>query len=256
MQAVVATTSSSIQAAHLMPQPVTLVTGASRGIGAAIAADLTDKGHLVIGLSRSKPAAFKGEFIAVDLADAAATSSALADVTRRHKVTRLVNNAGVALVSELSKTPSSDYDAMMNLNVRAPILAIQAVLPAMRDAKFGRIVNIGSRAALGKETRAVYGATKAAILALTRTVALENAAHGITANCIAPGPIATEMLQVNYPEGSPQRTAFLRQIPTGRIGTPTEIAHACAYFLDDRAWYTTGQVLYVCGGMSIGQVPI
>ncbi len=239
-----------------MSEPVTLVTGASRGIGAAIAADLADKGHLVIGMSRSKPAAFKGEFIAVDLADAAATRAALADVTRRHKVTRLVNNAGVALVSELSQTSAADYDAMMNLNVRAPVLAIQALLPGMREARFGRIVNIGSRAGLGKETRAVYGATKAAVLSLTRTVALENAKFGITANCIAPGPIATEMLMTNYPEGSPQQAAFLKQIPTGRIGTPAEIAHACAYFLDERAWYTTGQVLYVCGGMSVGQVTI
>ncbi|MEQ1616316.1 MAG: SDR family oxidoreductase [Hyphomicrobiaceae bacterium] len=239
-----------------MPQPVTLVTGASRGIGAAIAADLADRGHHVIGLSRSKPAAFKGEFIAVDLGDAVATNAALADITRRYKVTRLVNNAGVALVSELSKTSSDDYDMMMNLNVRAPVLAIQAVLPGMREAKFGRIVNIGSRAALGKETRAVYGATKAAILALTRTIALENAKFGITANCIAPGPVATEMLIANYPAGSPQQAAFLKQIPVGRIGTAAEIAHAAAYFLDGHAWYTTGQVLYVCGGMSIGQVPI
>lgn len=238
-----------------MSQPVTLVTGASRGIGAAIAADLADKGHLVVGLSRSKPVAFKGEFVAVDLGDAAATTQALAEVTRRHRVTRLVNNAGVALVSDLSKTSAADYDTMMNLNVRAPMLAIQAVLPAMREAKFGRIVNIGSRAALGKETRAVYGATKAAILGLTRTAALENASYGITVNCIAPGPIATEMLEVNYPPGSALREAFLKQIPTRRIGTAAEIAHACAYFLDDRAWYTTGQVLYVCGGMSVGQVP-
>ena len=147
-----------------MSQPITLVTGASRGIGAAIAADLTDKGHFVIGLSRSKPEAFKGEFVAVDLSDAAATREALAHVLKRHNVTRLVNNAGVALVSELTQTTDADYDMMMNLNVRAPMMAIQAVLPGMRAAKFGRIVNLGSRAALGKETRAVYGATKAAIL--------------------------------------------------------------------------------------------
>jgi 3-oxoacyl-[acyl-carrier protein] reductase len=239
-----------------MTQPVTLVTGASRGIGAAIAADLAAKGHLVIGLSRSKPADFKGEFIPVDLADAAATRAALAEVTARYAITRLVNNAGVALVSDLTKTSATDYDQMMNLNVRAPVLAIQAVLPGMRTAKFGRIVNIGSRAALGKETRAVYGATKAAILSLTRTTALENAAFGVTVNCIAPGPVATEMLNANYPEGSPQQAAFRKQIPVGRMGTAGEIAHACAYFLDDASWYTTGQVLYVCGGMSIGQVPI
>jgi 3-oxoacyl-[acyl-carrier protein] reductase len=239
-----------------MPHPVTLVTGASRGIGAAISADLAAKGHLVIGMSRSKPADFKGEFVAVDLGDAAATREALAQVMKRHAVTRLVNNAGVALVSELTNTSSADYDTMMNLNVRAPVLAIQAVLPSMRAAKFGRIVNIGSRAALGKETRAVYGATKAAILSLTRTTALENAQYGITSNCIAPGPVATDMLIANYPDGSPQQAAFRKQIPVGRMGTAVEIAHACAYFLDDAAWYTTGQVLYVCGGMSIGQVPI
>ena len=239
-----------------MSQPITLVTGASRGIGAAIAADLTDKGHFVIGLSRSKPEAFKGEFVAVDLSDAAATREALAHVLKRHNVTRLVNNAGVALVSELTQTTDADYDMMMNLNVRAPMMAIQAVLPGMRAAKFGRIVNLGSRAALGKETRAVYGATKAAILSLTRTTAMENAKYGITVNCIAPGPIETEMLIANYPEGSPQLAAFRKQLPVGRLGSPAEIAHAASYFLDERSGFTTGQVLYVCGGMSIGQAPI
>lgn len=239
-----------------MPPPITLVTGASRGIGAAIAADLTAKGHLVIGLSRTKPAAFKGEFVAADLADAAATRQALADITRRHAVTRLVNNAGVALVSDVSATSGEDYDLLMNVNVRAPFLAIQAVLPAMRAARFGRIVNIGSRAGMGKEGRGVYGATKAAILSLTRTTALENAEFGITSNCVAPGPIATEMLMANYPVGSAKLAAFQKQLPVRRLGTPDEIAHACAYFLDDRASFTTGQVLYVCGGLSIGQVPI
>ncbi len=239
-----------------MPQPITLVTGASRGIGAAIAADLADKGHFVIGLSRSKPMAFKGEFVAVDLGEAAATREALAHVVKRHNVTRLVNNAGIALVSDLTKTSEADYDTMMNLNVRAPMLAIQAVLPGMRAARFGRIVNIGSRAGMGKEGRGVYGATKAAILSLTRTTAIENAQFGITSNCIAPGPIATEMLMTNYPEGSAKLAAFSKQIPAGRLGTPVEIAHACGYFLDERASFTTGQVLYVCGGMSIGQVPI
>jgi 3-oxoacyl-[acyl-carrier protein] reductase len=239
-----------------MTQPVTLVTGASRGIGAAIAADLSGQGHLVIGMARTKPAGFPGDFVTVDLADASAARSALAAVVRQHKVTRLVNNAGVALVSAVTDTSAADYDLMMHLNVRAPLLAIQAVLPGMQAAKFGRIVNIGSRAALGKETRAVYGATKAAILSLTRTTALENARYGITVNCIAPGPIETEMLQVNYPPGSPQLAAFRKQLPIGRLGTVGEIAHACAYFLDDRASFTTGQVLYVCGGLSIGQVPV
>ncbi len=239
-----------------MTKPVTLVTGISRGIGAAIATDLIAKGHLVIGMSRTKPMDFAGEFVAVDLADTKAAAQALTEVVGRHKVLRLVNNAGVAKVSDLSTTSSEDYDTMMNLNVRAPVLAIQAVLPGMRAAKFGRIVNIGSRAGMGKEGRGIYGATKAAILSLTRTTALENARYGITSNCIAPGPIETEMFQANYPKGSPQLTAFLSLMPMMRVGQPAEVAHACAYFLDDRAAYTTGQVMYVCGGMSIGQISI
>ena len=239
-----------------MTKPVTLVTGASRGIGAAIVDDLNAKGHLVIGVSRSKPAGFKGEFVAVDLADLSASRQALAEIASRYAPTRLVNNAGVALVTDIMKSSDADYDTMMNVNVRAPLLAIQAVLPAMRAAKFGRIVNIGSRAGLGKEGRGIYGATKAAILSMTRTTALENAQYGITSNCIAPGPIATDMLMTNYPPGSPQLAKFSAQVPAGRLGKPEEIAHACAYFLDDRAGFTNGQVLYVCGGLSIGQVPI
>ena len=239
-----------------MSRPITVITGVSRGIGAAIAADLTAKGHLVIGVSRSKPDAFEGEFVAADLADLSAARDVFSSIAKQHNVTGLVNNAGIALVSELSETTQADYDVMMDLNVRAPMLAIQAVLPSMRAAKFGRIVNIGSRAGMGKEGRGVYGATKAAILSLTRTTALENAKYGITSNCIAPGPIATEMLMANYPEGSAKLAEFSRQIPVARLGTPAEIAHACGYFLDERASFTTGQVLYVCGGLSIGSVPI
>ena len=237
-------------------KPVTLVTGVSRGIGAAIAADLIAKGHHVVGMARTKPMQFAGEFIAVDLADAKAAVQALADVAGRHQVLRLVNNAGIAKVSDLSMAMGADYDLMMDLNVRAPMLAVQAVLPGMREARFGRIVNIGSRAGMGKEGRGIYGATKAAILSITRTTALENAQYGITSNCIAPGPIETEMFQANYPKGSAKLAAFLQQSPMARMGQPAEIAHACGYFLDDRASFTTGQVLYVCGGMSIGQVPI
>jgi 3-oxoacyl-[acyl-carrier protein] reductase len=229
-------------------RPVALVTGVSRGIGAAIASEL--------GMARTRPADFAGEFVAVDLTDTKAAAQAFIDVVGRHKVLRLVNNAGIVKVSEMGAIPGADYDIMMDLNVRAPMLAIQAVLPGMRDARFGRIVNIGSRAALGKEGRGIYGATKAALLSLTRTTALENAQYGITSNCIAPGPIETEMFEANYPKGSPQLAAFIRQVPLARMGRPAEIAHACGYFLDDRASFTTGQVLYVCGGMSIGQVPI
>jgi 3-oxoacyl-[acyl-carrier protein] reductase len=239
-----------------MTQPITLVTGVSRGIGEAVAADLARRGHHVIGLARSKPDSFDGTFVSVDLSDAVALKAALADITARHQVLRLVNNAGVAQVAPSDEATLAQFETMMAVNVRAVLQTMQAVIPAMRAAGFGRIVNIGSRAAMGKDGRLIYGASKAAVLSMTRTIALEYAKTGITANCIAPGPIETAMIKLNYPEGSAPRAALVGQVPMRRMGTPGEIAHAVNYFLDDDAGFTTGQVLYVCGGLSVGSVPV
>lgn len=235
---------------------VTVVTGVSRGIGTAIAQDLARRGHRVVGLARTQPEAFDGEFYSVDLADPAATAATMAEITRKHRVLRLVNNAGIARIAPVEAATLEDFEAIMAVNVRSVMQCMQAVLPGMREAQFGRIVNIGSRAGMGKEGRLIYGASKAAIVSMTRTVALEYAGDGITANCIGPGPIETDMIRKSYPAGSDKRTAFTRQVPVGRFGQPEEIAHACAYFLSDEAGFTTGQVLYICGGMSVGQVPI
>ena len=239
-----------------MSQPITLITGVSRGIGEAVAADLARRGHHVIGLARTKPEGFVGTFVSVDLADAAALTAALADITATHQVLRLVNNAGVAQVAPSDLATLDQFETMMAVNVRAVMQTMQAVIPAMRQAGFGRIVNIGSRAAMGKDGRLIYGASKAAVLSMTRTMALEYAKFGITANCIAPGPIETAMIRLNYPEGSAPRAALVGQVPAQRLGRPDEIAHAVSYFLDDAAGFTTGQVLYVCGGLSVGSVPV
>jgi 3-oxoacyl-[acyl-carrier protein] reductase len=239
-----------------MTQPITLVTGVSRGIGEAVAADLTQRGHHVIGLARTKPDGFKGTFVGVDLSDGDALKVTLREITKAHHVLRLVNNAGVAQVAPSDEATLAQFDTMMAVNVRAVLQTMQAVIPAMRQAGFGRIVNIGSRAAMGKDGRLIYGASKAAVLSMTRTIALEYAKTGITANCIAPGPIETAMIRLNYPEGSAPRAALVGQVPMRRMGTPDEIAHAVSYFLDDAAGFTTGQVLYVCGGLSVGSVPI
>jgi 3-oxoacyl-[acyl-carrier protein] reductase len=239
-----------------MTQPITLVTGVSRGIGEAIAADLSRRGHHVVGLARSKPAAFDGTFFAVDMSNATALAATLAEITGRHRITGLVNNAGVAQVAALERATPAEFDMMMAVNVRAVMQTMQAVIPPMKAAGFGRIVNIGSRAAMGKDGRLIYGASKAAVLSMSRTAALECAGHGITVNCIAPGPIETAMIRLNYPEGSAPRAALVGQVPMRRMGSPDEIAHAAAYFLDPAAGFTTGQVLYVCGGMSVGTVPV
>lgn len=230
----------------------TIVTGASRGIGLAIARHLAAEGHEVIGIARSRREGRDITTYRADLADPAATEAVLAEIVARHRVLRLVNNAGFIELASLEAASPAQLDAMVAVNLRAPMQAMQAVVPGMRAAGFGRIVNIGSRAGLGKPGRLIYGATKAALASMTRAAALELAAHGITVNCIAPGPVETELFAANTPPGSEARERFTAEIPVGRVGTPEEIAHACGYFLDARAGFTTGQVLYVCGGMTVG----
>ena len=237
-----------------MDQRVTLVTGVSKGIGKAVAEDMTARGHHVVGMSRSRPGDwFKGTFVAVDFADATATADVLARVVKEHRITGLVNNAGVSNAKRAEDVTLEDIDKVMGVNFRALVQCIQAVLPGMRQGKYGRIVNIGSRAALGREARIVYGGSKAAVASMTRSLALEVASEGITVNCVAPGPVETELFQVNHPHGSAARQKIAGAIPMQRIGTTKEVAAACAYFLSEDAAYTTGQVLYVCGALSVGQ---
>lgn len=228
-----------------------LVTGASRGIGRAVAEHLARDGHHVVGIARNVQHAFPGDFYEADLADATAAREIFAKVAGLHRVLRLVHCAGLIEPARIEDVTDAQFDDAMRLNVQAAIWAMQAFLPTMRKSGFGRIVVIGSRAGLGKATRLTYSTSKAALLGLTRTAALELAAEGITVNNVAPGPIETELFSAATPPGSPQREAFLAGVPMGRIGLPEEVAAAVAYFLSDAAGFTTGQTLYVCGGLSI-----
>jgi len=234
-----------------------LVTGASRGIGRAVAARLMADGLQVVNFDIAAPEAIseRETFVQVDLADEAALRDALARTVAARPITRLVNNAGIVRPAGIDTATSADLQAVMAVNLAATMACVQALLPAMRAARFGRIVNISSRAALGKGERIAYAASKAAVHGFTRTLALELGADGITANAIGPGPIATELFERVNPPGAPATQRILETIPVRRMGQPEEVAHLVASLLDARAGFTTGQVVYVCGGMTVGLAP-
>ena len=231
-----------------------LVTGASRGIGRAIATRLTQDGYRVINFDKSAPPSLLAgeEFHQIDITDHNAVSILMKDITNRMQVLGLVNNAGMIKPGALEDVIEEDFDAVYALNLKAPMVLAQALLAHMRQANFGRIVNIASRAALGKEERTAYAATKAGLIGMTRTWALEMAQFGITVNAIGPGPIATELFTSGNPPNAPKTIKIVESIPVKRMGQPEDIAHAAAYLMDDRSSFTTGQTLYVCGGMTVG----
>jgi NAD(P)-dependent dehydrogenase (short-subunit alcohol dehydrogenase family) len=236
---------------------VALVTGGSQGIGRGVVERLAADGYRVVSLDRVAPTARAGGevFVEVDLSQPQATAQALAQVTAQHEVAVLVNNVGTVQPAALEEVTLDDLDRVVSLNLRCTIQCAQAVVPGMKARRYGRIVSISSRAALGKELRTVYAATKAGLHGITRTWALELGRHGITVNAIGPGPIATELFRRVNPADSPRTKAIIDNVPVGRLGTPADIAHAVAFFADPRAGFVTGQVLYVCGGMTAGVAP-
>lgn len=231
----------------------TLVTGGSNGIGAAIVDARLTANDIVLNLDQAPPkTATQAHFIDVDLTSNSNLHSTLDDITAEYNVTRVVNCAGVALLSLIEDFNEDDFRKTMELNVLAPAIIVNAVIPGMRDVGFGRIVNIASRAALGKEFRTSYAGSKGALISATRVWALELGKYGITVNAIGPGPVETELFKHANPPDSERTKKLIENIPVGRIGQPSDIAAAADYFLSDHAGYVTGQALFVCGGMSVG----
>jgi len=242
-----------------MVERVALVTGASRGIGAATAIRLATDGFAVAANYLSRKAQADETIRAIEASGGRAVAIR-ADVSRSSEVERmvaeavsafgrldvLVNNAGVYERASLGDTTPQDWDRRLATNLSSCFYAARAAVPEMRKVGGGRLVNVTSQIAFrGTAHGADYAAAKAGIVGLTKALALELAPQGILVNAIAPGSIETDILDVDTPA---DRTRRLRAIPLGRVGTPQEIAAAVAFLASDDASYITGQVIHVNGG--------
>jgi NAD(P)-dependent dehydrogenase (short-subunit alcohol dehydrogenase family) len=237
---------------------VAAVTGGSAGIGKAICESLLASDYEVVSLARRRSGIDHPRLhsIEVDLTDRRATADAAGELARRFEVTTLVHNAGAIRPALLPDVNLDDVDALVELHLGCAIQLVQAALPAMRATRFGRIVLLSSRAALGAHTRTSYSATKAGMIGMARTWALELAADGITVNVVAPGPIHTDMFYDVIPAGSEREARLAASIPVKRVGEPGDVARAVSFFVDPDNGFITGQVLYVCGGASLGSIAL
>ena len=240
-----------------MKDRVTLVTGATRGIGAAIATALAEAGARVVGTATSQDGADKitdalgalgGRGIVLNVTDGAAIERAVKDIEAKEgAVAILVNNAGITRDTLLMRMKDDDWDAVMDTNLKSVFRLTRAVSRPMMKARFGRVVNIGSVVgSMGNAGQVNYAAAKAGLIGLTKSLAAELGSRGITVNLVAPGFIDTDMTQ-SLPEA--QRAKLIDLIPVGRLGSPDDIAHAVKFLCHENAGYVTGTTLHVNGGM-------
>ena len=235
------------------------LTGASSGIGACLVKLLVEQGLEVICFSRRPASADSAHVksIAVDLSDPEATRQAFGEAALSVPANRLVHNAGVIREKPLAQVTPDDMDALARLHMGAAVAMVQANLEHLKEAGWGRIVLVSSRAVVGLAKRTAYASTKAGMLGLARTWALELAPLKVTANVILPGPIAeTEMFDGVVTPGSERAAKLAASIPIGRLGRPQDVARAALFFLDRGNGFVTGQALYVCGGTSVGSLTL
>src|SRR5438874_7976060 len=245
--------------ADMLDDKVALVTGATRGIGMAIARVLARDKATVIGTATSdeggasisaylKDAGNAGEGIRLDVSDSSAVDSAIAAIqTRYGDIAILVNNAGITRDGLLLRMKEDDWDSIMDTNLKSAYRLSKAVLRGMMKARYGRIISVGSVVGIsGNAGQTNYAAAKAALVGFTKSLAQEVGSRAITVNCVAPGFIDTDMTRAL---SDAQRQTLVDKIPLGRLGTPQEVAHAVAFLASPEAGYITGATLHVNGGM-------
>lgn len=224
-----------------------LVTGGSGEIGGAICRRLLEEGAEVVSLARTAPGWKHPRLSAVtaNLMDPEATGRVAAELAARHRFTHVIHNAAALRPDRLEETKLQDLEALVRLHLAAPLLLVQAALPAMRTAGFGRIVLVASQAALDRPGHGACAASIAGLLGMMRSWALELASLGITVNAVTPGAIAGSFRA----EDEARQAA---RVPVRRLGRPEEVARAVMFFASAEAGFVTGQTLSVCGGASIG----
>lgn len=247
----------------MLANKIALVTGASRGIGAAIAKKLAENGAFVIVnyngskeraeavVSEIQAAGGDGAAFGCDVSNFAACGELVAQIVKRYgRLDILVNNAGITRDGLLMRMSEEDFDAVLATNLKGAFNTIRHASRQLLKQKSGRIVNISSVSGLlGNAGQANYAASKAGVIGLTKSVARELASRQITVNAVAPGFVATEMIEAMTDQA---REAMTGMIPFGRVGTPEEVADVVLFLASDAARYITGQVIAVDGGMSIG----
>ena len=246
------------EAAHSSTPQIALVTGASRGIGAAIALELARHGMRVVGTATSAAGAAhisaalsafpgcRGEVL--DVTDGPAGEALINVITQAEgSLHVLVNNAGITRDTLLMRMKDADWDAVIDANLKGVFRMTRAVSRTMMKQRYGRIVNITSVVgAMGNAGQANYAASKAGVAGMTRALARELGSRGITVNCVAPGFIGTDMTAALSAE---QQTALMAQIPAGRLGQAQEVAQLVAYLASPQAGYVSGQEIHINGGM-------
>ena len=241
-----------------MSRYTAVITGGNKGIGADLAARLLEKDYRVISVARHAPQVSHPNLLSVeaDLLDGDAVAKAATGIASSHNVTHLIHNAGVIWPNLIEDAKPDDITGLAQLHLGSALTLLQAFLPAMKERRFGRVMFNSSRAALGAVTRTAYGASKAGMIGMARTWALELAPHGITVNVVAPGPILTDNFWGIVEKDSEQQQGLAKRIPVGRLGEVGDVTRAFLFFCDPQNGFVTGQTLYVCGGASIGSVPI